>query len=902
MSSAASGKRQVASGKPARWILRSALIALGALPASRLPLPAQDIDEGRDALRTGKYQQAITILLKVPSTDSQWIAAQRELTRAYATIGKYDEAEMTARRGTAAKGGAQLWNTLGEIALIRGKRAAAESAFVRAGVEHASDSLTAAVNLAVLHFDRGERDRAMKEFDRFIDVYNASGGANLTSDELVAVATAVEYLGADNPQLFKDALKAYDRALLADPTNATARVKLGELFLRKYNFAEAQSTFNEALQANPSDPRALLGAARRLQADGQAGGDSLLRAALNINPEYVEARTLHGEMLLDLEDFAGAQLDIDRALKVNPSSEHALAVASAIKFLSHDQAAFDALRQRTLALNGKDAELYSTLAELAAQVRLYKPAADFAKQGVALDPKNWHAWSVLGMNQLRLGQITDGRKSLETSFAGDPYNVWVKNTLDLLDTYKNYDLIKSDNFQFMIEKDESQILAIYLKDLAEQAYKTFSTKYGYTPPPPIRIEVYRSHADFSVRTVGLAGLGALGVSFGTTLAFDSPAAKDAGPFNWGSTVWHELAHTFTLGTTDNRVPRWLSEGLSVYEEHHARPGWGFNVTPDFLAAFKAGKLVPVSRMNDGFMHPAFPQQVQLSYYQASLVCELIARDFGESALLKMLQAYKEGATTDVVFQRVLNTDIKAFDKKFDDYIRTRYASALPSITKEPPAITRSMSIVEVQQAAAKAPNDFAVQLLSGASLLAQDKVDEAIAVLERARTIFPEYGGDDSPYALLATAYEKKGDQRKQADVLAKWTTLTETNSKALLKLADLLQALGDSRGAADALDRAMFINPFDLEMHKRLADLSHAAGDKQRVVRERAAIVALGPADKADAYYQLALAQHEAGDDVHARKSVLRSLEEAPNFEPAQMLLLTIYDARTGQPPEAMP
>jgi hypothetical protein len=30
--------------------------------------------------------------------------------------------------------------------------------------------------------------------------------------------------------------------------------------------------------------------------------------------------------------------------------------------------------------------------------------------------------------------------------------------------------------------------------------------------------------------------------------------------------------------------------LSVYEEHHARPGWGFNVTPDFLAAFKAGKL------------------------------------------------------------------------------------------------------------------------------------------------------------------------------------------------------------------------------------------------------------------------------------------------------------------------
>ncbi len=236
---------------------------------------------------------------------------------------------------------------------------------------------------------------------------------------------------------------------------------------------------------------------------------------------------------VEFEDYAAAQQDIDRALKINPTHERALAMAAAIKYLTHDQAGFEAMRQRALALDPSDADLYSTLAELAAEVRLYKPAADFAKQAVALDPKDWHAWSLLGMNQMRLGQITDGRKSLETSFKGDPYNVWVKNTLDLLDTYKNYDVTTSEHFQFMIEKTESPILSIYLKDLAEQAYATFSTKYAYTPPPPIRIEVYRSHADFSVRTVGLAGLGALGVSFGTTLAFDSPAAKDAGPVQLG---------------------------------------------------------------------------------------------------------------------------------------------------------------------------------------------------------------------------------------------------------------------------------------------------------------------------------------------------------------------------------
>lgn len=886
----------------ARCGIRDVGCAMAALLLAAGVARAQDVSDARDSLRAGRYQEAIAALTKVPASDSNWLQAQEYLVRAYRLTGRYDDAESAARKAVAARGGVNMLNSLGEVLIDRGKRAAADTAFTRAVTEHAVDSLSAALNLAVLHYDRGEHDRAMKEFDAFIDVYNKHADV-LTSDDFVAVARAVEYLGANDPQLFKDALKAYDRAIAADPGNADAKVRLGELFLSKYNFEEAQRAFEDVLSENPLDPRALLGAARRLEQDAQPGADSLLRAALNVNPEYVDARTLHGQMLLSLEDYAGAQQDIDRALKVNPVADRALAVAAAIKFLTHDQAGFEAMRQRALAANPGDADLYTTLSELVGNMRLYSDAANFAKQGTTIDPKSWLAWAMLGNNQLRMGQIDVGRASLETSFKGDPYSVWVKNTLDLLDTYKNYDLVPSEHFQFMIEKDESGILAIYLKALAEQAYTTFAKKYAFTPTPPIRVEMYRSHADFSVRTVGLAGLGALGVSFGTTLAFDSPAAKDAGPFNWGSTFWHELAHTFTLGTTDHRIPRWLSEGLSVYEEHHARPGWGFGVSPDFIAAFNEGKLVPVSRMNDGIMHPAFPGQVQLSYYQASLVCELIVRDYGgEAAILKMLQAYKDGATTEQVFQRVLGVDIKTFDKKFDDYLKTRFASIIPSITKRPAPITMTMSVADVEKEIKNAPNDFAVQLLGGEALLGHNEVDKAIPVLEHAQSIFPEYGGDDGPYAALVAAYEKKGDLAKQAEVLTKWMALTETNAAGLAKLAEVDAKLGNSAGAEDALDRMMFINPFDIASHQRLAELSRAAGDKQRIVRERAAIVALNPVDKADAYYQLAAAQHDVGDDASARRSVLRALEEAPNYEKAQTLLLTLYDARNGGAGEKRP
>jgi tetratricopeptide (TPR) repeat protein len=291
-----------------------------------------------------------------------------------------------------------------------------------------------------------------------------------------------------------------------------------------------------------------------------------------------------------------------------------------------------------------------------------------------------------------------------------------------------------------------------------------------------------------------------------------------------------------------------------------------------------------------------------SYYQASLVCELVARDYGEPALLKMLQGYKDGLTTEQVFQRVLNVDIKTFDKKFDDYLRTRFAAILPSITKDSTHIVREMSVADAEQAAKNRSNDFGAQLVAGESLIAHDEVDKAIPILEHASTLFPEYGGEDSPYALLAAAYRKKNDDRHEADALVKLTSLTETNLKALQRLSEVLEKLGDAKGAAEALDRAMFINPFDAATHQRLAELARSAGDKQLAVRERTAIVALGPVDKADALYQLAQAQHEAGDDVHARTTVLRALEEAPNYEKAQTLLLTLYEARIRQTGEKKP
>jgi tetratricopeptide (TPR) repeat protein len=307
----------------------------------------------------------------------------------------------------------------------------------------------------------------------------------------------------------------------------------------------------------------------------------------------------------------------------------------------------------------------------------------------------------------------------------------------------------------------------------------------------------------------------------------------------------------------------------VYEEHRARTGWGFDVTPAFLDAYLKGKLVPVSRMNDGFMHPAYPEQVMFSYYQASLVCDLIARDNGENAIYQMLQAYKAGKSTDEVFRSVLKTDLPSFDKKFDAYMRERFSIPLASLDK----FRRTMS--------------------DARRLFTAGQFDTAIPLLQIAQMAFPQYGGDDSPTWYLAQIYSKKGDTRKAADELKRLAASNETNYAAQLALAEALQQLGDNKGAAAALTAAIYINPFELPVHQRLADLAKATGDTKLAVRERRAVVALAPVDRPEALYQLAVAYREAGDSAAARHTVLRALEDAPNFEKAQTLLLTIHEER---------
>lgn len=853
--------------------------------------------DGQTALQSGRYEDAISAFRELLRREPASALSARGLVSALAEVGRYREAEQAARRYMESNSGsAELWNSLGEVLYRIGKIEEAADAFAMAMAERASDSLDARLNLAVLRWERGEHDAALRQFDGFIDVYNRSGGSALTSEELTAVGTAVRFLAVEDPDYSRDALRAYEAAIVRDPRNLEPRLEIGELLLEKYNSAEAAPAFGDVLQLNPSHPGALLGQARTLRFEGRPGALELVDRVLEVNPNFVQARTFRAELLLEAEGYEAAVREAERALDVNPNSLEALAVLAAARYLQGEHDDYEEARARALAVNPRYAGLHNKLAELAARNRLYFEAVEFATQALELDPKSWRGYALLGINQLRIGMIEEGRASLETAFAGDPYDVWTKNTLDLLDTFEDYDEARSERFLLTIDGKESELLSLYFAELAEEAYERLATRYDFQPRTPLRVEVYRSHADFSVRTVGLVGMGALGVSFGPVIAMDSPSAREAGEFNWGSTFWHELAHTFHLGMSEHRVPRWFSEGLAVYEERRARPGWGEDVTPAFLTAYLQGRLLAVGELNNGFARPAFPEQLMFSYYEASLVVEFIEREAGTGALIDMLRAFGDGANTAEALERVLGLGIDEFNDRFFEHFEERFAGPLAAMRPE-----RQLEHGERPERAdlegwiREDPEDFFAQLMLGRTLMEEGAIDEAMVHLERAKALFPQYAGPANPYWTLANAHRGRGAFAEAAAELEALTAVNGHDYRANLELAELREALGDLVAAAAALERVNYIYPYDMSLHVRLASLYSGIGEHAKAIRERKAVLALDPVDRAEALYQLARAYLEAGDLSLARRTVLRALEDAPSFEAAQELLLEIRSRGNG-------
>ena len=454
---------------------------------------------------------------------------------------------------------------------------------------------------------------------------------------------------------YVDANEVFKQLVANNPKNAEYKVRWGRLFLDRGQSSDAAGLFNEALAVRKDDPGALLGLALIAADSFENRAAELARKALEGDPKLLEAQELLAQLALEDNDNAKAAEEARKALAIDPNSVGGKAILATIDWLAD---------KKETPWDPHDARGYETAGHFLTLNRRYEEGIAYYRKAIELDPYLDSARSQLGINLMRLGQNDEAYKQLETCFNNGFRDPATKNSLKLMDSYKNFITFTTPTTILKLNKKEADLLHPYFEAEMQRAIATYEKKYRIKLEHPVQVEVYPNHEDFAVRTLGMPGLGALGVTFGYAIAMDSPSGRKPGSFHWASTLWHEMSHVFTLTMTNHRVPRWFTEGLAVHEETAASPEWGDRLGPDEITAIKKKKLLPVAELDRGFIHPVTPGQVVVSYFQAGNICDYITEKWGWDTILAMLNDFGNNDDTPTVIRKELKIEPEEFDKQF----------------------------------------------------------------------------------------------------------------------------------------------------------------------------------------------------------------------------------------------
>jgi tetratricopeptide (TPR) repeat protein len=730
----------------------------------------------------------------------------------------------------------------------------------------------AAVELGLLDLRHGRRDEA----DTRLNAIASNRNFN-SPDDLFRLARA-----ATGRREFLLAGDAYDRII--GKGRADVESAFADVLLEREQPADAVTGYKAALEDDPSWIPALVGLSRAFADDDPKQAQAYLDAARKIAPDSPDVWMVIAQRRIEVDDFAGSAEALDKVKATRPGTMDEAALRVALAYQRGGAAEVDTVMAGVKAIDPRSARGWIAAGDQASHNYRFAEAVDFARKAATLDPEDPRAHGDLGTYLMRMGDEGEARTELQRSWDLDKSSHTTKNLLDVLDQLDKFVVVNDGPLVFKFAPEQAAILKPYALPLGEEAYKTFVQHYGFTPKGPILIEIFPEHDQFAVRTIGLPGIvGALGACFGRVIGMDSPTARQPIDFSWHATEWHEMAHVFTLQLSDYRVPRWLTEGISVFEEHRKEPAWGRELTLEFAQELGVGKTFGVKGITEAFKHP---ENYSMAYFEASLIVEHLVALNGDEGLRTLLKAYAAGDNDDQAFTKAFGKNLDDVDRSFNAFVEQQYGP-LRDAMKQPAAKVDGQDLAGLKARAAAAPRNFLSQVSYGQALFRANDFTAAKAPLERAAELAPQASGDGSPHALLAAIAEKAGDNttaRKELRSLLTYDHANVSEARELTKLALAAKAEDDSDYA---LRRVADLDPFDAEVHGNLGQRLMAKSDFAGALVEFQVALAQGPTNKAEAHANVAEAYLKLNRLPDAKREALEALKEAPTYARAQDLLL---------------
>jgi len=817
-----------------------------------------ELDKSHEQLKTGLYEKCLESAQKAIKDGAYSIEWHILQTECLLALGRYDEAAThvdTVRRGSRP-----------DICLL--------------WVAHA----------AYQHNNQAEKASMMLATAYRIASYRRS--EYLTSAEMVALGQCLLLLGVEPRLVLRD---FYNRVVERDPNCCEAYLAAGSLAAAKQDYELAAEHYRKALKRFGDDPDVHYGLAKAFYYSDRKAMIASLDAALHVNPRHAPALILLAEHRIDCEDREAAAKSLDRALAVNPWHPEAWACKAVLAHFAHDPNAVSTCRASALKFWPKNPQVDYLIGRKLSQNYRFAEGAACQRQAIVFDPNYLPAKIQLAQDLLRLGDEQQGWTLADEVNTKDPYNVEAYNLVNLRDALSQFKTLSADGLLVRMDQHEAAIYGDRVIKLLQRAKSGLCDKYGLRLADPITVELFPNQQDFAVRTFGMPGEdGFLGVCFGKVITANSP--KAARPSNWQSMLWHEYCHVVTLNLTGNKMPRWLSEGISVYEETQANPTWGQQMNPQYRGMILDGELTPVGNLSAAFMNPPTPMHLQFAYYESALVVEFLVERFGFAPLRAILADLAKGEEINTAIAKH-GRPLKEIEEGFEAFAKKRAQDLAPEVDWEQPKRDQvdPADRKAVAQWLADHPNSFWALTLHAANLLAEQKWEQAKEPLTKLISLYPAYTGQDNAYRLLAQVHRKLGETEQEAQVLSKLAALSADAPDACDRLMEIGMEQKSWTQVVENGDRYLAVYPLLATVYSRLGRACEELGQQERAIESYERLLLLDPADPVDVNYRLAQLLRQR-DPAGAKRHILEALADAPRFRQGHKVLLQIL----GEPAPA--
>ena len=506
--------------------LGSALVALLGVVLFQQANFAADASDAQKAFLAGDYQESIRLAREAIRNWASDDQATIWLTRSLFETGKYDEARTVISNALPSMG----W------------------------------SFSAQMLAYQIFHDTGQPEQARSILDRLNARLGTTSFSALTAIDSVAIGRGLLLLGAE-PRLVLE--NFYNEAKRKDPKYAEALAAIGELALEKNDLDLAAKSFQQGADLAPNDPSMALGLAQAFAPSDRVKMVENLKAALALNPHHIPSLLMLADHALDAEDYGKVEKVLEEVLKVNPAQPEAWAFRAVLAYLNNEPDKEKEYFQKALEPWKTNPEVPHLIGRKLSLKYRFTEGAAYQRKAVEWDPSYLPAKIQLSQDLLRLGEEKDGWDLAEEVYKRDGYDVTAYNLVTLRDTLSKFAEKKSDHFILRMGPHEMEVYGDRALALLEKAREVLCAKYGAELLKTTIVEVYPEQKDFAVRTFGMpGGEGYLGVCFGSLITANSPAAQGNHRSNWEAVLWHEFCHVVTLTMTKNKMPRWLSEGIS----------------------------------------------------------------------------------------------------------------------------------------------------------------------------------------------------------------------------------------------------------------------------------------------------------------------------------------------------